>query len=227
MSASPDQTIRGFPVLRRRVRVGERVYELVGPANFESLIDDPRVVERFAQDEYMPYWAEFWPAARVLAERVAAWPDAEAADSESPVLEVGCGLGLVGLVAAARGRRVVLSDYDADSLEFARTSAECNGLAVETRVVDWRRSYPDLMPRCILAAEVLYETRLLDPIAAFVRGHLAPGGAAIFCDANRRPADGFPQAAERAGLRVEGWQERIEPADGPPISARMFRVTLA
>lgn len=227
MTPTPDEFLCGYPVLRRRVRAGSRTFELVGPANFEALIDDPRVVQRFAQDEYMPYWAEFWPAARVLAERVAAWPDEEAADSASPVLELGCGLGLVGLVAAARGRRVILSDYDADSLEFVRTSAECNDLTVETRVIDWRLRYPDLAPRCILAAEVLYETRLLDPIAAFVRSHLAPGGVAIFCDANRQPADGFPLAAERAGLHVETSQERIEPADGPALTARMFRVRLA
>jgi 23S rRNA G2069 N7-methylase RlmK/C1962 C5-methylase RlmI len=109
----------------------------------------------------------------------------------------------VGLVALIRGYRVVLSDYDDDALAFARESAARNGLpAPETRFIDWRESYADLRPERIVAAEVLYERRNLPAIARFVAEHLAPGGRALFCDNFRSVADGFPEAARAAGLRV-------------------------
>ena len=64
MTAPSVEQLRGYPVLVRQIDVRERTYELVGPANYEQLVDDPRVVARFAQDEFMPYWAEFWSATR-------------------------------------------------------------------------------------------------------------------------------------------------------------------
>ena len=80
-------------------------------------------------------------------------------------LELGCGLGLVGLVAAGLGWRVVVSDYDEDALAFALENARRAGVVVETRVVDWRRSYPELRVGRILGADVLYEARNLEPVA--------------------------------------------------------------
>src|SRR5262245_51740780 len=57
---------------------------------------------------YTPFWADIWPAARMLAKVIQrqTWtPDAE-------VIELGCGLGLPGIVALARGLRVTFSDRD-------------------------------------------------------------------------------------------------------------------
>ena len=48
--------------------------------------------------EEAPYWAELWPSARALADVVAARDVAG-----RRVLEVGCGLALPALVAAAGG----------------------------------------------------------------------------------------------------------------------------
>ena len=44
--------------------------ELLRPSSPEALIDE----EAFADDEFLPYWAELWPAARRLAE---ALPDVD------------------------------------------------------------------------------------------------------------------------------------------------------
>jgi SAM-dependent methyltransferase len=219
-------TLRGYPVRRREVDVAGRTYVVLGPANYESLVDDPRVIERFARDEFMPYWAEFWPAARVLAEEVARWEDVRASPSPPLVLELGCGLGLIGMVALSRGYRVLLSDYDEDALAFVRASAAANALPPpETRFVDWRESYPELRPDRILAAEVLYERRNLTPLAEFVREHLAPGGFALFCDNFRSVADGFPEAAQRAGLRVASRTAEVTLHPGRRIArARFFHV---
>jgi methylase of polypeptide subunit release factors len=82
------------------------------------------------------------------------------------VLELGAGLGLVGLAAARRGYRVTLTDHDADALAFARETARVNGLAIpQTRVVDWRSPPLEVRMDRIVAADVLYESRHLEPVA--------------------------------------------------------------
>jgi len=216
---------RGYPVKRRVFHYLGRRLELLGPGNFEQLIDDPRVQRRFEVDEYMPYWAEFWPASLLLADLVDAWP---AAPSPPPkVLEIGCGLGLVALIAAGKGYDVIASDYDDDALAFVELSAAENGISPPAlRFVDWRRSYPELRLDRVVAAEILFEVRNLVPVARFLAAHLNPGGTALIVDGNRRTADGFPTVAASAGLHVE--QTPLEraglAASDPPIRGRLFRV---
>jgi len=147
-------------------------------------------------------------------------------EGDGPILELGCGVGLVGLVAASRGYRVVLTDYDEDALRFAAENARLNGLTnVATRMIDWRRLYDDLRLERILAADVLYESRNLEPLARFIERHLMPGGMALVCDANRSTADPFGDVARRIGLEV-----RVQPVcgitggTGLPISGRIYHV---
>jgi SAM-dependent methyltransferase len=216
--------LAGYPVFERQFDVAGRRWRILGPANFESLIDDPRVQERFYRDneEFMPYWAEFWPASLVLAEAVAVWPPVDR-DPRPTVLELGCGLGLISLIAASRGYAVIASDYDDDALAFVRANAELNGVTgVATRYVDWREHYPDLQLDRIIAAEVTYERRNLAPLAAFIRGHLKPGGEALLVDRNRQVADGFPDVGRRAGLEVAVETATVAAGSDEPIAARFF-----
>jgi SAM-dependent methyltransferase len=216
------QTLRGYPVTHRPIRLGEFDWELLGPANYESLLDDPRVVARFQRDEYMPYWAEFWPASLLLAQEVLGWP--RAGEPSPTALEIGCGLGLVSLAALARGYRVIASDYDDDALAFVRENALRNGLPPpETRFIDWRERYADLRLDRILAAEILYETRSIRPIAEFLHAHLADDGVALIVDSNRSTADAFDSIARHCGLRVACRPvQGLHPATGAPMSGRIF-----
>jgi 2-polyprenyl-3-methyl-5-hydroxy-6-metoxy-1,4-benzoquinol methylase len=226
MDTTAVERFRGYPVKCRRAEVAGRVLEVLGPTDYEGLLDDPEVIARFEQDEYLPYWAEFWPAALVLADAVAVWDPGEADRGHLRLLELGCGLGVVSLVALQRGYAVTASDYDEDALAFVAESARRNSFSnLVTRHIDWRESYPDLRFDRIVAAEVLYEARSLRPIAEFISRHLSPQGLALICDANRPTADGFPQVAGQVGLTVEQ-QAHARPDDlgNPAVRARLFRV---
>jgi predicted nicotinamide N-methyase len=134
------------------VRVGEVELSLLRPVSPEVLLDE----EAFAHDEFLPYWAELWPAATALA---AALPDL----AGLRVVELGCGLGLPSLVAAARGAEVTASDWAADAVELLRENAARNGLTVRAEVRDWREPWLERF-NIALAADVLYERRNVEPL---------------------------------------------------------------
>ncbi|MBI3758665.1 MAG: hypothetical protein HY269_02795, partial [Deltaproteobacteria bacterium] len=219
------ERIRGYPVKTRQIEIAGQLYDVLGPGNYEELVDDPRVLERFSKDEFLPYWAEFWPVCALMAEFVAAWGPATPS-KRLTILELGCGLGLSSLVAARLGHRAIASDYDEDALEFVRESARRMDQPIpETQFIDWRETCPDLRPDRIVAAEILYERRSLAPIAQFFARHLPPGAIGLICDAIRHTADDFPAIAAEAGLVVQTivLQPRTEqPQKMPP--ARLFEL---
>ena len=172
------------------VRVSGVELTLLRPESPEALIDE----EAFAHDEFLPYWAELWPAATALAE---ALPDV----AGLRVVELGCGLGLPSLVAAARGAQVTATDWSADAIELLHGNAERNGLHLAAEVQDWRRPWTERFDLA-LAADVLYEERNVEPVLARLR-ELAPRALVGLA--------GRPYEAEflREAGRVEQVAERV------------------
>jgi predicted nicotinamide N-methyase len=144
-----------------RVRIGDLELDLLRPESPETLIDE----DAFAADEFLPYWAELWPAALALAE---ALPAVEG----RRVVELGCGLGVPALIAAALGAEVTAVDWAPDAVELLRRNAERNGLALRAEVRDWREPWAERFDLA-LAADVLYEQRNVGPVLARLR-ELAP-----------------------------------------------------
>jgi predicted nicotinamide N-methyase len=84
------------------------------------------------------------------------------------VLELGCGLGLPSLVAAARGAEMTAVDWAPDAVDLLRQNAARNGLALDCTVHDWRQPLPTTFDLA-LAADVLYERRNVEPVLARLR----------------------------------------------------------
>ena len=211
------------PVTSSSVVVGGRPLTLVRPADPDRLLDDPAVLAWNRRDDYMPYWAYLWPGAFLLAEAVAArsWTPGAAA------LEIGCGLGLAGLVALRAGLRVTFSDYDDAPLGFVRKSAEANGATAttfNTRRLDWR-DLPDERFGVILGADVLYERRLVPLVANLLGALLAPGGLALIADPYRVSAEGFAPAVAALGLSCEALPVSAESAELGTVRGTLHRVT--
>jgi len=179
-----------------------RTWRLSRPADLESLWAAMGEGD-LGSDERLPYWVELWPAAVLLARHVAGNSGALAG---RVCLDAGCGLGLPALVAAAAGARVIAFDYEPEALVYARKNAALN-LAPGTppplfTVMDWRA--PAVAPGCadvILGADILYERRFFEPVAAFLDYALAPGGKVWIADPERTVSAG---ACER--LAAKGWR---------------------
>jgi predicted nicotinamide N-methyase len=190
------------------VRVGAQELRVVRPPDPAELIDE----DAFAEDEFLPYWAELWPSGVVLARAAAA-----RIRPGERVVELGCGLGVASIAAALAGADVLATDWAEDALEFTAANADRNGAGVETALVSWAAP-DDLVARgpwdWVLAADVLYENRNVEPLTA-----LLPRLArrALVADPGR--------PAARTFLDRLGWEATDLPADDdfPSVRVRELR----
>ena len=147
----------------------------------------PKTIDRFVNfndiTRDFPLWAKIWEASWVLAEYVALQPP----DSTKTILEVGSGIGVVGVVASVGGHRITMTEYDDHALKFAAANAmlnRCSGVTV--RKLDWH--HPDLNDTYdwIIGSEVLYHERDFEPLLNIFIRHLKPGGRIILTMSARR-----------------------------------------
>jgi predicted nicotinamide N-methyase len=208
---------RRFELAHTVLEVRGRRYELLRPKSVDELISE----EDFAIDERIPYWADCWPSARVLAERIAG-----ETGGRRTLLELGCGIGLVSLAAAMAGFRVLASDYYADALEFTAANARRNGIkSVDTRLVDWRKLPDDLGTfDVVAAADVLYEKPQPGLIAAALERALAPRGLGLVSDPGRSTSEAFIEQCAARGLRAE-CVSRVPTSDaGARLTVSVFEI---
>ena len=167
-----------------------------------------RELERFVNAEEQlraavppepPYWMHLWPGALALARTVAVTP---AVGRGRRVLELGCGLGLPALTAAARGACVIASDWRREPLHFLRASAAQNGLHVAALQMDW--SAPAIGGRfdVCLGAEVTYDAAAEASIRRGLHAWLVPGGVAWFADSVNTQRRGLAEALRDDGFAV-------------------------
>jgi predicted nicotinamide N-methyase len=219
---------------------GERVIRIVRPADPDRLLDDPQVQEWNRRDDYMPYWAYLWPGACLLAGEVARAPWREllvhhrqllihhrlrTADFE--VLEIGCGVGLAGLVALSRGLSVCFTDYDSAALEFVARSAAENGFdssRFATRLLDWRDP-PDERYPVILGSDLLYERRLVPLLAKLLHRMLAPGGLGLIACPGRSSAEGFADSLADHGLTCTATLGAAPSDEGKLVRGILYQIS--
>ncbi|MEZ0166213.1 methyltransferase [Kineococcus sp. LSe6-4] len=187
----------------RDVQVAGRHLSLKMPRDLEALFTE----EAFAHDEFVPYWAELWPSALVLADVL----PGELSGGPLRVLELGAGLGVPSLCAALAGHDVTAADWAPDSVDLLRENAVRNGASVRAQRWSWTDDPAPLAPPfdVVLAADVLYERRNVAPILAALPALVAPGGRALVADPGRLPTPEFLDGAART------WSVRPVPHEGP------------
>jgi predicted nicotinamide N-methyase len=180
--------VQEFDVTAEEFLVGRARLRLWRPAQPQAL-EDPEAERGSAG----PVWAHAWTSGVVLAGVVA-----HCALRDVRVLELGCGLGLVGLAAATAGANVTVSDRSRYALAFAAASAEDNGLTVQTVRCDWSDPTPlasgapwDL----VLGADVLYDERSAHQLLLLLGKVVSRHGQIWLADPRRAPAQAFLAAA--------------------------------
>src|SRR5436305_1086325 len=208
-------------IIREKVLIEDRTYLIAHPGEADRLMNHPAVHDAFARDEYMPYWADLWPAARMLAKAVLHEPWAPG----TVCLEIGCGLGLPGVAALSRGLRVLFNDYDATAVAFAAANARLNGFTdFEERPFDWRDPPADLRVPVVLGSDLIYEWRNVAPLVELIQRVLRPGGLCLLTDQDRKPMQGLRDALAAAGWPYEARMMRAGAPGGLRVKGTLYRI---
>ena len=157
--------------------INGKTITILRPVSIDQFVDNGDIMNNF------PLWSKLWESAWVLANHLSSLP----VEPQKTILEIGCGLGLVGIAAAMAGHRVTMSEYNADALNFARANAAINGLPeIAIEHLDWRD--PQLTGRfdTIVGSDTVYDAESIGILEALFDRYLLPGGTVILADRVRR-----------------------------------------
>ncbi|MFN0246516.1 MAG: class I SAM-dependent methyltransferase [Kofleriaceae bacterium] len=199
--------------------IGERSWSIL---HTDAIItyDDEKAFLRKQSTTKRPYGVALWPAALALAHDLAGRDLAG-----KRVLELGAGTGLPGIVAAARGARVVQTDKQKLALHVCEMNAARNlpggTQAIEHRLADWTMWADEDRYDVIVGADILY-TEFLHPfLRSILQTSLAAGGTALVADPFRRESMPFFELMEADGwqIAIDKWTVGIAP---PPRTVGVF-----
>jgi SAM-dependent methyltransferase len=151
---------------------------LLRPSDPDDVLD--QIPEKaYDKDKFLPYWAELWPSSGIMLNYL---KNCELTTPQSTIIELGCGLGIISTFLSLLGHTVVATDISYEALLFAKINSEQNKTRTHPCCVDWRvlpfKSRFDL----IVASDILYESRWIDPVLTCCKHLLKPGGKAIIAD---------------------------------------------
>lgn len=185
--------------------VGNQQYKIYKIKNIDHVLD--QVLESASNpDENMPYWAEIWPSSIALSQYIA--KSGGLIDKE--ILELGCGVGLPGLVANAEGAKVTLSDFQEDALRIVELNWIVNfGELPRTMILDWRTPPSNLKFETVIASDVVYEQSLFKPVLNTLKNVLAEKGVIFLSEPNRSVAREFFSLLPAEGFQFEKTDEKV------------------
>ncbi len=210
---------------RVSVEVGGRVWLLDREADMEALWE--RMGEDdLGADERLPYWAEVWPASVLLGRHILR--NAEVLCGRM-CLDLGCGLGLTGIIASHVGARVVAFDYEWPAVRFARHNAALNNVPQPLwTLMDWRE--PAVRAHgfdFVWGGDVLYEKRFFDPLIRLFRHVLAPGGKIWIGEPVRTVSRPVWELVRREGFTAELLTVEKVALCGQNATVNLWEVTIS
>jgi len=199
---SLEQFHRTYDTVTTPVTINGQTLKLFTPASIDRFINLDDMMDNF------PLWAKIWEASGVLASYLTGRPP----NPMKTMLEIGCGLGMVGIAAARAGHRITMTELNPDALNFARANAlanDCPQIAIER--LDWNAPHLDGRFDTIVGSETVYKTEDIDGLEAMFDRYLNPGGTIILAEGVRRTGvdfwdrmrDRYDVKARRQTLRSE------------------------
>ncbi len=181
-----------YKVAFEPLKIKDYTLHLLKPTDLEQILagkDPLQDVSAF------PFWIKIWEAAIVLAEYLTTLPHKQS----SSLLELGAGLGIPGLTAAAAGFTVTLTDYEEVILDFERINAAASKLdTVHCALLDWLNPPEMEQHDIIVGAEILFREEFFQPLLDVFHRALKPDGVIYLAhDSKRRSLAPFLKLAEK------------------------------
>lgn len=178
------QAASAYSIHTETICFGDLNYSFTKVSNPSDL---PLDLSRDGEMLWEPYWAEDWESSRAIC-RLFIDHDFRGAR----VLDLGCGLGLTGAVAADQGATVTLADNAEPALLFSKINCWPWRDRCQFKIVDWERSTSDLEKfDLVVGAEIIYDKSNWAPLDAFWKAHLRDSGKVILCDPFRKTGHDF------------------------------------
>ena len=139
------------------------------------------------------------------------------------ILDLGCGVGFAGTVAAMLGHRVTFADIETPALLFARLNSIAWRERVSARRVDWKRDRLNERFDVILGADVLYDRSQWEHLEPFWRAHLRDDTDAcvLLGEPGRQTGDLFESWITARGWCLSRSEVRVITRELP---IRLFRI---
>ena len=154
------------------LKIGERVLKVLQVKDLEEYLAE-LIEQKNVAPKDLPYWAKVWDSSLLLAYFLGKQPVVLG----RRILEIGAGIGVIGVYAGLCGHSVTITDIDEDALLFAKANALLNGVShVEVKRLDWKN--PDLAEPydMIVGSEVVYDRESYPALVRFLCKALAPNG---------------------------------------------------
>jgi len=147
------------------------------------------------------YWQRVWPAGLGLAAYIIEHFGREGLRGRQ-ILDLGCGVGLIGIVCGRLGARVTFLDREAGALDTVRRNCLRNGLdPAQTIGGDWNHGGHRLEPAAydvVVGGDVVYDDLEWPAISTGLMRTLREDGIALLADPGW-VAEGKLRAAFRRG----------------------------
>jgi predicted nicotinamide N-methyase len=196
------------------VVIREHKFSFFIPKSLDRFIDPENVFNNF------PLWAKIWKPCLILADYLASMP----VNPEKRFLEIGSGLGLVGIAASSFGHKVTMTEYNHDALNFAKANAQINNCSnIKIKKLDW--NHPELKGTFdrIIGCEIIYKEESFYPILRLFRTYLKKDGEILLSEKVRKSSiEFFRQMNEHFNIKA---QKKIMRNDSDEIHVMMCRMT--
>ena len=205
----------------KTIQLAGRTVLLTVPSNPADVLNSS--VESSQEAANDPYWGVLWPAAEKTAAMIL---NRDWGKKPADTLEVGCGVGLVGIAALMCGHRVTFSDAVPQAVELAALNAAQNGFQTAVSLVlDWGHPIEKKFD-LIIASDVLYEVTHHQPLLNVMSRMLSSDGEVLLGDMGRGNAIRFIETAVNDGWKVNVFNDRHQELSCPVRQQfQLFRLT--
>lgn len=179
-----------WPTTITGIAIGYRVFNVEAVVDQDALIDTVKTQHDL---DHFPYGWMLWPSAIGLSTYIL---DNANRFAGKRVLELGCGVGLAGVVAAIAGATVMQTDYLDGALELSSRNANINGVTTTTCLGDWRDFPVSLVESTdiVIGTDILYERSMHPYLKKLLPLFTKRGVPVLIADPMR------PQALDALGL---------------------------
>jgi len=184
--------------------------EVAAEADLRERISGLREADEFL---HLPYWAELWDSAAGIGQFLQS--DKGQKLSSDTALDLGCGMGLSGTIAAALGAKVLFADIEPPALLFARLNSLPWADRVRTRRLNWQTDRLAEQFDVVIGADILYERQQWQYLEPFWQYHLGPGGTLLLGEPGRQTGDLFIPWIQERGWALNIFEEKVPTRERP------------